>query len=136
VTNFGFLSPEDKDGRGERKKDGRRRGLGGFIPLREAEVLAAQSESLSELISVLEELRRQGKFVDVQICPRCKSTKVRRVSSQEGDILGHMALSPAKYGCASCGWRGRTLIKATNRRLGPKEISIVSEVDRPSGLPQ
>ena len=35
---------------------------------------------LSELVEVLEELEKEKKYVDVQICPHCKSAKVRRES--------------------------------------------------------
>lgn len=78
-------------------------------------------------MEVLEELRREGKFVDVQICPRCKSAKVRRAGSMSGDMSGHMALLPVKYECLDCGWRERLVIKATNRPLGWKEMAIIAE---------
>jgi hypothetical protein len=86
-----------------------------------------QSESLPALVEVLEELAKEGKFVDVQICPRCKSAKVRRVGTMSGDMSGHMALLPVKYECLDCGWRERLVIKATNRRLGWKEMAIIAE---------
>jgi RNase P subunit RPR2 len=86
-----------------------------------------QSESLPALMEVLEELGKEGKFVDVQICPRCKSAKIRRVTSMGGDMSGHMALTPVKYECLDCGWRERLVIKATNRPLGWKEMAIIAE---------
>ena len=58
-----------------------------------------QSESLPALVEALEELGKQGKFVDVQICPRCKSAKIRRVGSMSGDVAEHMAITPVKYEC-------------------------------------
>ena len=86
-----------------------------------------QSETLPALVEALEELGRQGKFVDVQICPRCKSAKIRRVGSMSGDMAGHMAITPVRYECLDCGWRERLVIKATNRPLGWKEIAIIAE---------
>ncbi len=86
-----------------------------------------QSESLPALMEILEELAKEGKFVDVQICPRCKSAKIRRVGSMSGDMAGHMAITPVKYECLDCGWRERLVIKATNRPLGWKEMAIIAE---------
>ena len=84
------------------------------------------SESFPALVEALEELGKQG-FVDVQICPRCKSAKIRRVGSMGGDMAGHMATTPVKYECLDCGWRERLVIKATNRALGWKEMAIIAE---------
>jgi hypothetical protein len=86
-----------------------------------------QSESLPALMEVLEELGKEGKFVDVQLCPRCKSAKVRRVGSMSGDVAGHMAITPVKYECLDCGWIEHLVIKATNRPLGWKEMAIIAE---------
>jgi len=87
-----------------------------------------QSENFQEMMAVLEELRKEGKYVDVQVCPRCKSAKVRRVGSMMGDTSGHMGITPVKYECLDCGWRERLVLKATNRRLGWKEMAIIAEI--------
>jgi len=105
----------------QRKKKKRKRQL---TLLREEEIL---SESVPEMVAVLEELRKEGKYVDVQVCPRCKSAKVRRVGSMSGDMSGHMAITPVKYECLNCRWRERLVIKATNRPLGWKEMAIIAE---------
>jgi len=105
----------------QRKKRKRKRQL---AVLKEEEIL---SETLPEMMAVLEELRKEGRYVDVQICPRCKSAKVRRVGSMSGDMSGHMAITPVKYECLDCGWRERLVIKATNRPLGWKEMAIIAE---------
>jgi len=84
-------------------------------------------ETLPEMVAVLEELREEGKFVDLQVCPKCRSAKVRRVGSVSGDMSGHMAITPVKYECLDCGWRERLVIKATNRPLGVKEMAIIAE---------
>lgn len=105
----------------QKKKKKRKRSL---TLLKEEEIL---SESFPEMMAVLEELRKEGKYVDIQVCPRCKSARVRRVGSMSGDMSGHMALTPVKYECLECGWRERLVIKATNRPLGFKEMAIIAE---------
>ena len=86
-----------------------------------------KSQKFSELLEVLEELEKEEKHVDVQICPHCKSPRVRRVRSMEGDMSGHIGVLPVKFECRDCGWRERLVIKATNRKLGLKEVSIIAE---------
>ena len=105
----------------QRKKKRRKRQL---TLLKQEEILG---ETLPEMVAVLEELREEGKFVDLQVCPKCKSAKVRRVGSVSGDMSGHMAITPVKYECLDCGWRERLVIKATNRPLGVKEMAIIAE---------
>jgi len=105
----------------QRKKKKRKRQL---TLLKQEEIL---SETFSEMMAVLEELRKEGKYVDVQVCPKCKSAKIRRVGSMSGDMSGHMAITPVKYECLECGWRERLVIKATNRPLGLKEMAIIAE---------
>lgn len=92
--------------------------------LREGE---AESEALPELLGVLEEMEREGKYVDIQICPKCKSPRVRRVGAMSGDTSGHMGITPVKFECLDCGWRERLVLKATNRPLGIKEVAILAE---------
>lgn len=91
------------------------------------EIEQAESQTFLELLEVLEELGKKEDYVDVQICVRCKSPRVRRVGSMNGDIFGHMAITPVKYECVECGWRGRLVLKATNRPLGFKEVAIIAE---------
>jgi len=105
----------------ERKKKKRKRQL---TILKQEEI---QTDTFQQMMTALEELREQGKLVDIQICPRCKSPKVRRVDSMSGDMSGHMTLLPVKYECPDCGWRERLVIKATNRPLGWKEMAIIAE---------
>ena len=84
---------------------------------------------LSELVEVLEELEKEKKYVDVQICPHCKSAKVSRVNSMQGDALGHMGLTPPKYECKKCGWRGSLIVKASNRPTTVKNVVIIAEAN-------
>lgn len=85
------------------------------------------SQEIAELLAVLEELKKQGKRVDVQVCPRCKSPRVRRLGTMSGDLWGHMGILPSKFECEDCGWRARLVLKATNRPLGIKDVAIIAE---------
>lgn len=86
-----------------------------------------ESELLPELVEALDELEKEKKYVDIQVCPHCKSPKVRRVGSTRGDMSGHMGLTPPKYECRECGWRGRLVVKATNRPTSVKDVVIMAE---------
>ena len=103
----------------EKKKKKKRRNL--------LEIEKADSELLPELVEALDELERQRKYVDVQVCPNCKSPKVRRVNSMKGDMSAHMGLTPPKYECPECGWRERVVVKATNRPTTAKDVVIMAE---------
>jgi len=102
-----------------KKKKKKRQGL--------LEVEKVDSELLPELVDALSELEKQRKYVDIQICPKCKSPRVRRVGSMKGDISAHMGLTPPKYECTECGWRERTVIKATNRPTTIRDVVIMAE---------
>jgi uncharacterized protein with PIN domain len=86
-----------------------------------------ESELLPELVRALEELEKERKYVDIQVCPKCKGPLVRRVGSMTGDITGHMGLTPPKYECRECGWRERLVLKATNRPTSAKDVVIMAE---------
>lgn len=86
-----------------------------------------QSLEFLELLKVLEELEKEGKYVDVQICPHCKSPRVRRVGTMSGDMSGHIGLLPVKFECLDCDWRERLVVKATNRKMGVKEVALIAE---------
>ncbi len=94
-------------------------------------VLLAEEEIVSEtfpgLLKLLEELEEEGKFVDIQICPWCKSARVKRIRAMEGDMSSHLTITPIKYECLDCGWRERLVLKATNRPLGLKEMALIAE---------
>jgi len=108
-------TPETKKKRKKKKQ---------LVLLQEQE---AESPTLAELVDVLAELEKEGKFVDVQICPNCKSPKVRRVETMNGDLWGHMGLVPPKFVCPECGWRARLVLKATNKRLSVRDVEIIAE---------
>jgi len=86
-----------------------------------------ESQKFVELLETLAELEKEQKYVDVQICPQCKSPRIRRVGTLSGDMSGHMGLTPPKFECVDCGWRERTVVKATNRKMGVKQVAIIAE---------
>ncbi len=80
-----------------------------------------------EVTDALEELKQQGKQLDIQVCPRCKSPKVKRASSTGGDMWGHLGMLPPSYECPDCGWQERLVLKATNKPLTVKEVELIRE---------
>jgi predicted RNA-binding Zn-ribbon protein involved in translation (DUF1610 family) len=91
------------------------------------ELEKVDSELLPELVDALDELEKQRKYVDIQVCPKCKSPKIRRVKSLSGDMAAHMGLTPPKYECPECGWQERTVVKATNRPTSIRDVAIMAE---------
>jgi RNase P subunit RPR2 len=86
-----------------------------------------ESELFPELVEALEELEKERKYVDIQVCPKCKGPLVRRVGSMTGDMSGHMGLTPPKFECKECGWRERLVLKATNRPTSIRDVAIMAE---------
>lgn len=86
-----------------------------------------ESPELAELVKVLEQLEKEGKLVEIQICPKCKSPRVRRVKTMSGDLWSHLGWTPPKFECEECGWRARLVLKATNKRLSVKDVEIIAE---------
>ena len=91
------------------------------------EMRTEESPGLAELVKVLEELEKEGKLVEVQVCPKCKSPRVRRVKTLSGDLWSHLGWLPPKFECEECGWRARLVLKATNKRLSVKDVEIIAE---------
>ena len=85
------------------------------------------SESGQELVEFLEKLEAEKKYLDVQICPKCKSPKVKRVGTMEGDLWSNMTLAQPKYECSDCGWSERIHLKVTNRPLSVRDVEIIAE---------
>ena len=106
----------------ERRKKNRKKRQ--FLVLEEQ---AEESPALAELVKILEELEKEGKLVEVQVCPKCKSPRVRRVKTMGGDLWSHLGWVPPKFECAECGWRARLVLKATNKRLSVKDVEIIAE---------
>jgi hypothetical protein len=91
------------------------------------ETKGAESELFPELMKGLEELEKEKKYVDIQVCPKCKSPLVRRVGSMTGDMSAHIGWTPPKYECRECGWREKTVLKATNRPTSIKDVVVMAE---------
>lgn len=108
---------------GEAEKRKKKKRLSQIVVLKEE----SESQSLAELVGILEELEREGKFVEVQVCPNCKSPKMRRVRTMSGDLWGHMGILPPKFECEECGWITRLVLKATNKPLNFKDLEIIAE---------
>jgi len=96
------------------------------VILEEAQV---QSEVLPELVERLEELKKQKKYVDIQVCPKCKSPFVRQVGNIGGDTSAHIGFTPPTYECGECGWRGKIMLKATNKPTSIKDVVIIAEAN-------
>jgi len=86
-----------------------------------------ESELFPELMKGLEELEKERRYVDIQVCPKCKGPLVRRVGSMTGDMSAHLGWTPPKYECRECGWRERLVLKATNRTTSVKDVVIMAE---------
>jgi hypothetical protein len=80
-----------------------------------------------EVTEALEELEKQGKHVDIQVCPKCKSPRIKRAKSTGGDMWAHIGMLPPSYECPDCGWQERIVLKATNKRLSVREVEIIRE---------
>jgi len=85
------------------------------------------SKNIEKMAQRLDELRKKGKYVDVAVCPVCKSPNLRRVRSTCGDMTGHLGWLPVMYECLDCGWRGRLEIYATNKKQDWREVAIMAE---------
>ena len=77
-----------------KKKKKRKKQKQKLVLLAEEEIV---SETFPELLKLLEELEKEGKFVDIQICPRCKSARVKRIRTLKGDMSSHLTITPIKY---------------------------------------
>lgn len=91
-------------------------------------VLNLEAENIQEVNSVLEELQKQKQSLDIQVCPRCKSPRVKRTSSMKGDMSGHMGLLSPKFFCPECGWQERTILKISNRKDNWKDVALIAEL--------
>jgi predicted RNA-binding Zn-ribbon protein involved in translation (DUF1610 family) len=87
----------------------------------------ADTKNIQKLVQRLDELKKKEKFVDVAVCPKCKSVNLRRVESSKGDMTGHLGWLPVMYECLDCGWRGRLEIFATNKNQSWREVAIMAE---------
>jgi hypothetical protein len=80
-----------------------------------------------EVTQALEELEKEGVRLDIQVCPKCKSPRVKRANSSGGDMWAHIGMLPPSHECPDCGWQERVVLKATNKRLTVKEVELIRE---------
>jgi len=81
----------------------------------------------AEVAEALEELEKLGTLLDIQVCPKCKSPKVRRAKSTGGDMWGHLGMLPPSYECLDCGWQERLVLKATNKKMSVRDVELIRE---------
>lgn len=94
-------------------------------------------QNAAEVAQVLEELEAQGARLDIQVCPKCKSPRVRRAKSTGGDMWGHLGMLPESYECPDCGWQERVVLKATNRKMSVRDVELSREaMDIEDGEPK
>lgn len=86
-----------------------------------------ETQNAVEVAQALEELEKEGKRVDIQVCPKCKSPRIRKAKSTGGDMWAHMGLLPPSYECPDCGWQERLVLKATNRPMSVREVELIAE---------
>jgi RNase P subunit RPR2 len=95
-----------------------------------------ESMLLPELVKRLEELEKEKKYVNIHVCPKCKSPLIRQVGSMVGDMSAHMGFTPPKYECRECGWRERLVLKATNKPTTVKDVVIIAEAKNDDAMKQ
>jgi RNase P subunit RPR2 len=95
-----------------------------------------ESILLPELVKRLEELEKEKKYVDIHVCPKCKSPLIRQVGSMVGDMSAHMGFTPPKYECRECGWRERLVLKTTNKPTTVKDVVIIAEAKNDDAMKQ
>jgi hypothetical protein len=84
-------------------------------------------QNAAEVSQALDELEKKGIHTEIQVCPRCKSPRVRRAKSTGGDMWGHLGMVPPSYECLDCGWQDRIVLKATNKPLSVKDVELIRE---------
>jgi hypothetical protein len=84
-------------------------------------------QNAAEVAQALEELEKQGVVLDIQVCPKCKSPRVRRAQSTGGDMWAHIGMLPPSYECPDCGWQERVVLKASNRKMSVRDVELIRE---------
>jgi C4-type Zn-finger protein len=83
---------------------------------------------MKEIKQVLDDLRKDGKIVTIQICPQCKSPKLRSRDPRY-DIGGAMGITPPKYLCTRCGYWGRVVIEVTHADVDETVLDEILNAD-------
>jgi len=81
-------------------------------------------DHLKTYIEILEDLAKKGIYLDVKMCPQCKSTGLRIM-----DVMAFFSpLSPVRMICKKCGWVGRATFEITNRRIDELDEEILEDI--------
>ena len=107
----------------QKKKKKRKRQIAAF------ETQKVESKLLPELVEALDLLEKEGKLVDIEVCPSCKSPRLQRVNSMGGDVFSHIGWTQPKFECRECGWRGKDILKATNKPNKVRDVVIMAEAN-------
>jgi hypothetical protein len=97
------------------------------------EIQEEATQNAAEVTEALEELEKQGVHLDIQVCPKCKSPRVRRAKSTGGDMWAHIGLTPPSYECPDCGWQERMVLKATNKPMTVRDAELIREAMESEG---
>jgi transposase-like protein len=87
----------------------------------------AAVQNAAKVTEALDELKKQGIDAEIQVCPRCKSPRLKRAQSTGGDMWGHLGMIQPSYECQDCGWQERIVLKATNKSMSVREVEIIRE---------
>ncbi len=83
-----------------------------------------KNEDLEKAIRILEELAKQGIYLDLKICPRCKAVGLKVM-----DVVGmYSPLAPVRLVCKKCGWVGRAAIEITNRKIDELDEEMLDDI--------
>ncbi len=88
----------------------------------------SSEEIVRQLTQVLEDLKKEGKIVRIQICPKCKSPNIRGQETWY-DVGGAMGITPPKYRCLRCGYWGRIILEATNEDFDERILDEIISTD-------
>lgn len=83
-----------------------------------------EDENIRENLKHLDDLAKDEKYVDIRICPECKSSKL--------EIIGipalYSPLSPVRARCRNCGWIGSVILEMTNRKISEKDEEVLEDI--------
>lgn len=79
--------------------------------IEEQKIQSLEEENIKKNLKRLDDLAREGIYVNLKICPQCKAA-----SPYIMDVVGfYFPQSYLRHVCKKCGWVGRIVIWMTNR---------------------
>jgi hypothetical protein len=88
----------------------------------------SSEEIIRRLTQILDDLKKEGKTIRIQICPQCKSPNIRGHEAWY-DIGGAMGITPPKYRCLRCGYWGRVILETTNEDFDERILDELMRTD-------